>query len=54
MSALDMGYASASDPRIHLGLGEATEITSVFVQWPDGSTKIIESLEAGSTRRITP
>lgn len=48
------GYASASDPRIHLGLGEATGITSVIVQWSDGSTKTIEPLEAGSTYRITP
>ena len=48
------GYASASDPRIHLGVGKATEITSVFVQWPNGSTKTIESLKVGSTHRIMP
>ena len=48
------GYASASDPRIHLGLGDEAEVASVSVQWPDGSTKIIESLEAGSTYIITP
>ena len=48
------GYASASDPRIHLGLGDEAEVASVSVQWPDGSTKIIESLEAGSIYIITP
>ena len=31
----DGSYLSASDPRVHFGLGGATEVT-VAVAWPDG------------------
>jgi hypothetical protein len=30
-------YCSANDPRIHFGLGAASELKSVEVRWPDGS-----------------
>ena len=30
-------YCAANDPRIHLGLGEAQEVTAVTVRWIDGS-----------------
>jgi len=29
-------YQSASDPRVHFGLGEATSVESVEVRWPSG------------------
>jgi thioredoxin-like negative regulator of GroEL len=29
-------YQSSSDPRIHIGLGEATQVESLEVTWPDG------------------
>ena len=31
-----MGYMSASDPRIHFGLGKRTKIQSVEITWPSG------------------
>jgi enediyne biosynthesis protein E4 len=31
-----MGYMSASDPRIHFGLGKNTKIESLEVSWPSG------------------
>ena len=31
-----MGYMSASDPRIHFGLGKRTKIESLEVTWPSG------------------
>jgi hypothetical protein len=35
-SATDGSYASASDPRVLVGLGDAPEVTEVRVVWPDG------------------
>ena len=31
-----MGYMSASDPRIHFGLGKRTKIESLVITWPSG------------------
>jgi len=31
-----MGYMSASDPRIHFGLGKNTKIDSIEITWPSG------------------
>jgi len=31
-----MGYMSASDPRVHFGLGDRTKIESVEITWPSG------------------
>lgn len=31
-----MGYMSASDPRIHFGLGKRTKIDSLVITWPSG------------------
>jgi len=30
-------YASTSDPRLHFGLGAATKVDKVEIQWPSGS-----------------
>lgn len=35
-AATDGSYASASDPRVLVGLGNASEVTGVKVVWPDG------------------
>ena len=35
----DGSYASASDPRVLVGLGESTEIPSLRVRWPDGRSE---------------
>ena len=32
----DGSYLSASDARVHFGLGASPAITAVVVQWPDG------------------
>jgi len=31
-----MGYMSASDPRVHFGLGKRTRIESLVITWPSG------------------
>ncbi len=33
----DGSYASANDPRVHAGLGDAEEVHRVRVHWPDGT-----------------
>ena len=35
----DGSYASASDPRVLVGLGDSTTAPTVRVHWPDGSTE---------------
>ena len=35
----DGSYASASDPRVLVGLGESTEVPSVRVRWPGGRSE---------------
>jgi hypothetical protein len=32
----DGSYLSASDARVHFGLGPSTSFDAVVVQWPDG------------------
>jgi hypothetical protein len=32
----DGSYLSASDPRVHVGLGASSAVQAVIVQWPDG------------------
>ncbi len=39
-------YLSASDPRIHLGLGESTGVDEVVVRWVDGTLESFGACEA--------
>ena len=36
------GYASQSDGRLHFGLGEATQIESLQITWPDGERQDLD------------
>ncbi|MGH9532232.1 MAG: CRTAC1 family protein, partial [Terriglobales bacterium] len=45
-------YLSASDPRIHVGLGTAERADKVEIQWPSGSVEVLEKLEAGKFYRV--
>jgi enediyne biosynthesis protein E4 len=45
-------FQSASDPRLHFGLGDATHIEHVEVHWPSGHVEAISGLEAGRTYRV--
>jgi hypothetical protein len=38
-------FESASDPRIHFGLGGATRVDSITVRWPSGSVDQVASQE---------
>ena len=39
-ASTDGSYASASDPRVLVGLGTASEVTEVRVVWPDGVVEV--------------
>ncbi len=33
-------YLSSSDPRVHFGLGQATQVDRLEVRWPSGKVEI--------------
>jgi hypothetical protein len=39
------GYYSASDLRIHFGLGEAKKVDAVEIKWPSGAVDTLKDLE---------
>jgi hypothetical protein len=39
------GFKSSMDPRLHFGMGKATHIDSIEVQWPDGSCTRLYDVE---------
>ena len=43
----DGSYASASDPRVLVGLGDSPRVTGVSVLWPDGSRERFAVTETG-------
>jgi hypothetical protein len=42
------GFQSASDPRIHFGLGDAESADRVEIRWPSGRVERLEGLRAGA------
>lgn len=44
----DGSYASASDPRVLVGLGDGSQVTAVRVRWPDGGQELFPPSPAGS------
>lgn len=45
-------YCSANDPRVHVGLGDATTVDSVLVRWPDGESESFGPFEAGARETL--
>jgi hypothetical protein len=41
-------YQSSNDPRVHVGLGDATRVEDVTVTWPDGAREAFGAFEAGT------
>jgi hypothetical protein len=41
-----VGYGSASDPRVHFGLGRETTVTELTVRWPSGKTQALKNVAA--------
>jgi hypothetical protein len=42
-ASTDGSYASANDPRLTIGLGEAPQVERLSIAWPDGSTETFSS-----------
>ncbi|MFS4492292.1 VCBS repeat-containing protein [Maribacter sp. 2308TA10-17] len=42
---LSRGFQSSVAPRLHFGLGMATVIDTIKIQWPDGKSEILTTLE---------
>ncbi|MHC4934255.1 MAG: CRTAC1 family protein [Planctomycetota bacterium] len=47
-------YVSASDPRFHFGLGPVARVDRLTVFWPDGTTTVLEGLEANHIHEVAP
>lgn len=50
--ANSVGYASASDLRLHLGLGDVRRVEEIRVVWPSGREQTFRDVAAGQTLRI--
>ena len=46
------GYLSQVDSRLHFGLGDATEVDSIEIRWPDGQTRRLEKVPANQFLRV--
>ena len=40
------GYLSASDPRLHFGLGSEARVARIKIRWPSGAEQVLEDLAA--------
>lgn len=49
---LSRGYESSVDPQIHFGLGDAKQVDSLVVVWPDGKKQVLQDLSYGQTITI--
>jgi hypothetical protein len=47
-----VGYGSASDRRVHFGLGAETRVTEVKVVWPSGKTQVLKDVPADQVLRV--
>lgn len=48
-----VGYASASDRRVHFGLGPSSTVREIEVRWPSGKVQVLENVDAGAILAIT-
>ena len=47
-----VGYASSSHAGVHFGLGTATEVERLEVQWPSGTRQIVEKVQTNQVIEI--
>ncbi len=40
-----VGYASASDPRVHFGLGASAAVEELEIRWPNGSVQLLKNVK---------
>ncbi|MBW7883107.1 MAG: ASPIC/UnbV domain-containing protein, partial [Caldilineaceae bacterium] len=46
-------YLASEDPRPHFGLGQATIVPRVWIQWPDGTEQLLEQVAANQMVTVT-
>ncbi len=47
------GYLSQNDPRLHFGLGAASQADSIEIVWPSGRKQILVNVQAGQFVTVT-
>jgi hypothetical protein len=47
-----VGYASSSDAGVHFGLGSATTVPRIEVQWPSGTRQVLEHVKADQVLEV--
>lgn len=50
----DSSYLCAQDPRVHVGLGDATMVDRIEVRWPDGRSLVLKDVPVDSILRLDP
>ncbi len=53
MATTSVGYASASDVRVHFGLARATTIPEMVIRWPSGREQVLKDVSADRILKIT-
>jgi enediyne biosynthesis protein E4 len=48
-----VGYNSASDKRVHFGLGSATIVDSIELTWPSGIKQVLKGIKADQVLTVT-
>jgi hypothetical protein len=48
----DGSYVSASDPRVHFGLGDSEKIDGVVVRWVGGSAEVFRNVKTDSIVKL--
>ena len=46
-------YASASDKRVHFGLGQDSKVRLLEIAWPSGTVQRLENINAGQVLTVT-
>jgi enediyne biosynthesis protein E4 len=47
-----VGYASASDKRVHFGLGKNTRIREIELRWPSGKVQVVKDVAADQVLKV--
>ena len=49
---LSTSYLASSDPRVHFGIGQETEVFDITVRWPGGQKESFGDFKAGATYEL--
>jgi hypothetical protein len=49
----DGSYMSASDVRVHIGIGSNTSVKSIEITWPSGSKSTVTDVPVDKTSTVT-